>query len=99
MLLDLCISFFCSFEDSQKMNYEHTKNLSEDFSDLLKNNKDYSVKINIGKKPNIREFKAHSIFLSSVFSIKDDAINLVDIFIAANELELLEVCQQIENTA
>ena len=47
------------------MNCEHTKNLSKDFSNLLKNHKDYDVKINVGKEPNIREFKAHSIILSS----------------------------------
>ena len=47
------------------MNYEYTKNLSNDFSNLLKSNDDYNVKIIVGKEPNVREFKAHSVVLSS----------------------------------
>ena len=47
------------------MNYESTENLSKDFSKLLKNNNDYDVKINVGKEPNIKEFRAHSVILSS----------------------------------
>ena len=40
-------------------------NLSEDFSRLLKNNSDYNVKIKVGKGPNIKEFKLHSLILTS----------------------------------
>ncbi len=41
------------------------KNLSKDFSNLLENNDDYNIKIIVGKEPNVREFKAHSVILSS----------------------------------
>ena len=47
------------------MNYERTKNLSKDLLNLLKNNDDYNVKIIVGKEPNVKEFKAHSVILSS----------------------------------
>ena len=47
------------------MDCEITKNLSKDFSNLLENNDDYNVKIFVGKEPNVREFKAHSVILSS----------------------------------
>ncbi|KAF0560327.1 btb/poz domain-containing protein 19-like [Gigaspora margarita] len=35
------------------------------FSNLLVNPKDFDVKIKVGEKPNIKEFKAHSIILSA----------------------------------
>jgi hypothetical protein len=47
------------------MNYEHTQNLSKDFSNLLKNTNDYNVKVIAGKEPNTKEFKVHSVILSS----------------------------------
>jgi hypothetical protein len=47
------------------MNYQNTRHLSKDFSNLLKNNNDYNVKIKVGEKPNIKEFKLHSVILSS----------------------------------
>ena len=47
------------------MDYKNTRNLSSDFSNLLKNNNDYNVKIKVGKEPNIKEFKLHSLILSS----------------------------------
>ena len=37
---------------------------SKDFSNLLENNKNYDVKVKVGKKPNTKEFKAHSLILS-----------------------------------
>lgn len=39
--------------------------MSVDFSNLLENNEDYNVKIIVGEEPNIKEFKVHSIILSS----------------------------------
>ncbi|RIA95262.1 hypothetical protein C1645_734229 [Glomus cerebriforme] len=121
------------------MNYEHTQNLSNDFSNLLKDPSNYDVKIRVGKEPNIEEFKAHSIILvarsvyfektlspqwakkegayfisnqpnispsifnilikyiySGTFSIDNNEISLVDVLIAADELELLEVSRQLE---
>ncbi|CAB4387709.1 unnamed protein product [Rhizophagus irregularis] len=121
------------------MNYENTQNLSRDFLNLLKNTNDYNVKIIVGKEPSIKEFKAHSVVLSSrslyfqkalstqwarrengiiifqkpnispfVFEvllkyiytgklfIEKNKISFVDVFIASDELELMEVCQQIE---
>ena len=47
------------------MNYVITENLSKDLSNLLKNNDDYDVKIKVGKEPNVKEFKLHSLILSS----------------------------------
>ena len=47
------------------MNYDHSNKLSKDFSNLLKNNNGYNVKIKVGKEPNIKEFKLHSVILSS----------------------------------
>jgi hypothetical protein len=47
------------------MDYELIQNLSNDLSHLLKDTNDCDVKIKVGKKPNIKEFKAHSIVLSS----------------------------------
>ena len=49
------------------MDYKITKlsNLSRDLSNLLNNHDDYNVKIKVGKEPNIREFKLHSLILSS----------------------------------
>jgi hypothetical protein len=47
------------------MDYEHTQNLSNDLSYLLKDTDKCDVKIRVGKEPNIKEFKAHSIILSS----------------------------------
>ncbi|PKC52391.1 POZ domain-containing protein [Rhizophagus irregularis] len=113
-----------------------------DFSNLLENPDDYDVKIIVGKEENIKEFKAHSLILSSrsiyfknglsarwarkedgiiifnkpnisplVFEviikyiytgllyIKDNnEINLIDVAIAADELQLIEVFQQLEET-
>ncbi|GBB84420.1 hypothetical protein RclHR1_01100012 [Rhizophagus clarus] len=99
----------------------------------------YDVKIIVGEEPNIKEFKAHSIILSSrsiyfrnalsprwankedgviiynkpnisplvfeilikyiytgIFSVESDEINLMDIIVAADELQLLEVYQKLE---
>ena len=39
--------------------------MSADFSNLLENSEDYNVKIIVGEEPNIKEFKAHSLILSS----------------------------------
>ncbi|CAB4387692.1 unnamed protein product [Rhizophagus irregularis] len=47
------------------MNYVLTQNSSKDPSNLVKNTSVYDVKIRVGKKPNIKEFKAHSFILSS----------------------------------
>ncbi|GBC10235.1 hypothetical protein RclHR1_09460008 [Rhizophagus clarus] len=47
------------------MNYEHTQNLANDLSNLLKDDSNSDVKIRVGKEQNIKEFKAHSIILSS----------------------------------
>ena len=47
------------------MNYVITENLSKDLSNLLKNDDDYDVKIKVGKEPNVKEFKLHSLILSS----------------------------------
>ena len=47
------------------MNYEHTQNLSNDLSNLLRDTNNCDVKIIVGKEPNIKEFKAHSLILSS----------------------------------
>ena len=46
------------------MDYDIT-NSSKDLSNLLKNNKDYNVKIKVGKEPNIKEFTLNSVILSS----------------------------------
>ncbi|GES90399.1 BTB/POZ domain-containing protein [Rhizophagus clarus] len=112
---------------------------TRDFSNLLKNTNDYNVKIIVGKERNIKEFKAHSVILSSrsiyfqkalsaqwarsedgiiifhkpnisplvfevllnyiytgVLSIENINISFVDTFIASDELELIEICQRIE---
>ena len=47
------------------MDYVFRENLSKDFSNLLKSNNDYDVKIKVGKEPNVKEFKLHSLILSS----------------------------------
>ena len=47
------------------MDYKNTKILSKNLSNLLKNNNDYNVKIKVGNEPNIKEFKLHSLILSS----------------------------------
>ena len=47
------------------MDYKNTKNLSRDLSNLLTNNTDYNVKITVGKEPNIKEFRLHTVLLSS----------------------------------
>ncbi|GET51280.1 BTB/POZ domain-containing protein [Rhizophagus irregularis DAOM 181602=DAOM 197198] len=47
------------------MNYVLTQNSSKDPSNLVKNTSVHDVKIRVGKKPNIKEFKAHSFILSS----------------------------------
>ena len=47
------------------MDYKNTRNLSSDLSNLLKNNNDYNVKIKVGQEPKIKEFKLHSVILSS----------------------------------
>ena len=36
-----------------------------DFSHLLENPEDYNVKIRVGEEPDTKEFKAHSLILSS----------------------------------
>ncbi|KAF0560329.1 btb/poz domain-containing protein 19-like [Gigaspora margarita] len=107
------------------------------FSNLLENPKDFDVKIKVGEKPNIKEFKANSITLSeksdyfkialssrwarredgfiifdkpnispAVFEIllkyiytgtfsNNNEVNLLDIFVAADEIGLFEISQQI----
>ncbi|CAB4419960.1 unnamed protein product [Rhizophagus irregularis] len=69
------------------MNYENTQNLSRDFLNLLKNTNDYNVKIIV-------------VLLKYIYtgklSIEKNKISFVDVFIASDELELMEVCQQIE---
>ncbi|UZO06757.1 uncharacterized protein OCT59_027066 [Rhizophagus irregularis] len=116
------------------------RTLPIDFSNLLEIPDDYDVKFIVGKEENIKEFKAHSLILSSrsiyfknglsarwvrkedgiiifnkpnisplVFEvimkyiytgllyIKDNnEISLVDVAIAADELQLIEVFQQLE---
>ncbi|PKC08946.1 hypothetical protein RhiirA5_416302 [Rhizophagus irregularis] len=114
--------------------------MSVDFSNLLENNEDYNVKIIVGEDSNIKEFKVHSIILSSrsiyfknalssrwakkedgiivynkpniaplvfevlikhiytgVLSVENNEVNLIDVIIAADELQLLELYQQLEN--
>jgi hypothetical protein len=39
--------------------------LSLDFSNLLESGEDYNVKIIVGKEQNVKEFRAHSVILSS----------------------------------
>ncbi|UZO12967.1 uncharacterized protein OCT59_004474 [Rhizophagus irregularis] len=120
------------------MDYELTQNLSNDISNLRKDTSNCDVKIRVGKEPNIKEFKAHSLILSSrsiyfkkafsaqwarkedgffisnqpnisptvfeilinhiysgTFSIENNE-SLVDVIIASDELELLEIYQQLE---
>ncbi|CAB4387696.1 unnamed protein product [Rhizophagus irregularis] len=120
------------------MDYELTQNLSNDISNLRKDTSNCDVKIRVGKEPNIKEFKAHSLILSSrsiyfkkafsaqwarkedgffisnqpnisptvfeilinhiysgTFSIENNG-SLVDVIIASDELELLEIYQQLE---
>lgn len=36
-----------------------------DFSNLLESGEDYNVKIIVGKEPNVKKFRAHSVILSS----------------------------------
>ncbi|GBC10239.1 hypothetical protein RclHR1_09460012 [Rhizophagus clarus] len=47
------------------MNHELNQNLTNDLSHLIKDTNKCDVKIRVGKKPNIKEFKAHSSILSS----------------------------------
>ncbi|RIB25374.1 hypothetical protein C2G38_2166116 [Gigaspora rosea] len=110
----------------------------QSFSNLLENPKDFDVKIKVGERPNIKEFKAHSIILiaksnyfkaalSSRWATKENGIitfdkpnisppvfeilinyiytgtfsnnhevSLLDIFIAADEIGLFEISQQVE---
>ncbi|RGB40518.1 BTB/POZ domain-containing protein [Rhizophagus diaphanus] len=120
------------------MDYELTQNLCNDISNLRKDTSNCDVKIRVGKEPNIKEFKAHSLILSSrsiyfkkafsaqwarkedgffisnqpnisptvfeilinhiysgTFSIENNE-SLVDVLIASDELELLEIYQQLE---
>ncbi|GBC10237.1 hypothetical protein RclHR1_09460010 [Rhizophagus clarus] len=120
------------------MEYELTQNLSNDLSNLLKDTSNCDVKIRAGKEPNTKEFKAHSLILSSrsiyfkkafsehwarkedgffisnqpnisptvfeillnhiysgTFSIGNNE-SLVDVLIASDELELLEIYQRLE---
>ncbi|PKC00596.1 hypothetical protein RhiirA5_427943 [Rhizophagus irregularis] len=117
------------------------RTLPIDFSNLLENPDDYDVKIIVGKEENTKEFRAHSLILSSrsiyfknglstrwtskeddgivVFNkpnisplvfeviikyiytgllyIKDNnEVSLVDIVIAADELQLIKLFQQLE---
>ncbi|KAF0560332.1 BTB-domain-containing protein [Gigaspora margarita] len=110
----------------------------QNFSNLLKNPKDFDVKIKVGEKPNIKEFKVHSIILSTrsdyfkaalssrwarredgfiiftkpnispdvfemlinyiytgIFS-NNNEVSLLDIFIAADEIGLFEISEQVE---
>ncbi|UZO12966.1 uncharacterized protein OCT59_004473 [Rhizophagus irregularis] len=84
------------------MEYEPTQNLVNDLSHLLKDTSNCDVKIRVGKEPNIKEFKVHSFVLSSsyiylgTFSVDNNKISLVDILIASDEIELLEVYRQLE---
>ncbi|RIB25002.1 hypothetical protein C2G38_568354 [Gigaspora rosea] len=41
------------------------ESLIKDFSKLLESSQDYDTKIIVGEEPNIKEFKAHSIILST----------------------------------
>ncbi|GES99209.1 BTB/POZ domain-containing protein [Rhizophagus clarus] len=114
------------------------RTLTTDFSNLIKNPGDYDVKIIVGEGEKSKEFRAHSLVLSSrstyfksglstrwvrkddngiiifnkpnisplVFEViikyiytgllNVDKISLVDVIIAADELELLEALQQLE---
>ncbi|KAF0458739.1 BTB-domain-containing protein [Gigaspora margarita] len=107
----------------------------QNFSNLVEKPKDFDVKIKVGKTPNIKEFKAHSIILSArsdyfktalssrwakredgfiifnkpnisppVFEIlinyiytgtfsNNNEVNRFDIFIAADEVGLVEINQ------
>ncbi|CAI2163018.1 19587_t:CDS:2 [Funneliformis geosporum] len=47
------------------MEYDHTSDLHQDFLNLLENSEDFNVKFEIGKEPNIKEFEAHSLILST----------------------------------
>ncbi|CAG8639272.1 17369_t:CDS:2, partial [Cetraspora pellucida] len=47
------------------MNNEPIQSLIKDFSALLENSEDFDVKIKAGEEPDIKEFKAHSIILST----------------------------------
>ncbi|GBC10234.1 hypothetical protein RclHR1_09460007 [Rhizophagus clarus] len=47
------------------MNYDQTQKLATDLSSLSKDIENCDVKILVGKEPNIKEFKAHSLILSS----------------------------------
>ncbi|KAF0560323.1 BTB-domain-containing protein [Gigaspora margarita] len=111
---------------------------NQKFSNLLEYPKDFDIKIKVGEHPNIKEFKAHSIILSSrsdyfkaeifsrwakredgfiilnkpnisppVFEIllnyiytgifsKNNEVSFLEIFIAADEIGLFEISQQIE---
>ncbi|GBC10228.1 hypothetical protein RclHR1_09460001 [Rhizophagus clarus] len=121
------------------MNYDQTQKLSTDLSNLFKDTNNCDVKILVGNEQNIKEFKAHSLILSSrsiyfkrafsaewerkedgffisnqpnisptVFeillnyvysgklSVNNNEVSLVDILIASDELELLEICKQLK---
>jgi hypothetical protein len=47
------------------MNHETIQKLSNDLLNLYKSSENCDVKIKVGKEPKIKEFKAHSIILSS----------------------------------
>ena len=49
--------------------------ITRDSSNLLENPKDYDVKIRVGEEPNIKEFKAHSLILSSRSTYFKDALS------------------------
>ncbi|CAG8661617.1 947_t:CDS:2 [Cetraspora pellucida] len=112
--------------------------LIKDFSNLLESSQDFDTKITVGEEPNIKEFKAHSIILTtrsayfktalssqwvkkengiiifnkpnispSVFEIlinyiytgeflDNNNVDLLDIFIATDELQLNEIKQKVE---
>ncbi|GES90411.1 BTB/POZ protein [Rhizophagus clarus] len=121
------------------MNYDQTQKLSLDLLNLFKDPSECNVKILAGREPNIKEFKAHSLILSSrsiyfkrafsaqwakkedgffisnqpnispivfeilinyiysgTLSVNNNEVSLVDILIASDELELLEIYQQLK---
>ncbi|KAF0521120.1 btb/poz domain-containing protein 19-like [Gigaspora margarita] len=47
------------------MNDELNQCFVIDFSNLLESSQDFDTKIKVGEEPNIKEFKAHSIILST----------------------------------
>ncbi|CAG8651233.1 8097_t:CDS:2 [Cetraspora pellucida] len=77
------------------------KFLSNNLLNLLKSSEGFDIKIIVGEEPNIKEFKVHSLILLSnyiyteIFSVENN-VSLIDIFISANEIELLELCKQLK---